>query len=619
MIESLPAEVNFANLQDFPDDLEETVKKKIPSKEEQERALERVKEVSAEYSTLLRNHRALWSSLFKATYVFETERKGAGLSEIFFPKCFEQVEKIAPRLTRSNPKFVIGMSTPVHAGNPAINMAEAVRSAQQSLNYWWKIGGCKKKLRTWSKGGLVNGVMFAGIDFVRKTHKKRVSEIKVRPDGTPVEKITEKEELLCEYPTFYVPDILDILFDPRVDSVDDMKAIIENKDQVRKSDILANKDEYFNLDEVMKLSTGEFASNDDNQKLNKFNQQGIPTVDKGNTESFLNYKKFSGYFSPTGKPEDEELYKIITVADSVVIQCEPIEFMPYEMFVPIEIPNQGAGKGVVEPVKQLQDAYNLTRNQRFENVSIVLNRMWLMKQGAGIDPRKLVSRAGNIIVTKDLDALKPLETNDVTASSYNEANAINTDIQTTLGTIDATQDSNDQGFTNLATGQKIRWNEYNSRFGAIKENLEESLARLGEKMLRMVGERAEQNPLIEDQQTKQFYEVAKEIFDDVSDFYNVSVLANSTSSDSVDDARDEALGIWQLMLTAKAQGLPINLQEQFKNIMETFPGFDTSKLFMETPAPMPMGGGQAPQVPGMETPMEAEAAMNKSLTTIPNV
>ena len=594
-------------------------KQRIPSSKIQDKALQQVKTYFDHYSTLLQTYRKTWSELFRATYIFETERRGEGKSQIFWPMAYRETEKIATRLTPNNPKFVIGLQVPINPDAPEADMTKNMQANQAAINYFWKLGNSQAKLRTWGKGGCVYGAMFAFVDFKRKMHKTKNIEY-LEKDGEVIERIVEKDELLMEFPVFEVPDILDLYFDPRIEFIDDMPCIIRNYDQVRKSEILGQKEIYFNLDKVKNLSAQEFADTRDSYKLNKFNSEGVPNLNDTPDQSTINIKKYYGYFSETDKLEDEEMYKITVANDSVVIGYESINFLPVEKFVPIEVPNQGVGKGVVESIKKLQDAYNLTRNQRLENISLIINRMWKMKQGAGIDPRKLISRAGNVISLRDMDALQPLEFPDLSQSAFAEANALNTEIQAVNGTIDATQDSSNNGFTNLATGQKIRWNEFNTRFKSIKQNLEEALARLGQKMLMMVAERAEANPLIKDEVTQKFYEVAKEAFNSFSDFYSISVLADSTSYDSIENQRDDALAKGNLGLSYQKAGVAINTTELWKDIMGTFPGTDANKYLMpvQPQASPEQGGGPIPQnsVDQIKTQPTPEDQLNQSLTNV---
>lgn len=568
-----------------------------PSKEIQEKAVTFIQKTYSEYNTLLNFYRARWFEYFCATYKFEvTDRNKDYNSKIFFPKCFEQVEKVAPRIYGNNPKFVVSLNVPVNNVHPEADMTKNMEAVQKSLNYYWKIGQCQKKGRSWVKGGLVYGIMWAIVKFERITTTEENVEVYDDEEGEQIERTTTVEKVLNEYPTFEVPDIFDVYFDPRVENEEDMSSIVIGKDDVRWSDLNNQKELYFNLDEIKDLPSQAYSSDGGNYKQNKFTTQGIPQSSVEG-EHKLNIKRFYGFFSETGDPKDEELVEMISVNDSVLIRYKKIKFKPWVKWNPVEIFNQAVGTGLVEPIEKLQKAYNLTRNQRAENVSLVLNRMWLMKVGAGVDPRKLVSRAGNIIPTKDMDGLQPIQTPDVTQSAFTEANSINSEIQQTLGTIDTTQDQSNNGFTNLATGQKIRWNEFNVRYKAIKQNFEEALARIGEKMLLMVGVEANQNPLVADEMNKQFWEVSKTAFDQVSDFYNISVLPDSTANDSIENKREEVLAFGQLALAYKGQGVPINMGKIWEDIANSFPGRNPADYLepMQPQPGQPQQGGPIPQ------------------------
>ena len=590
---------------------------KTPNKDIQSKAVAKIKADFELYNTLLNYYRKKWYDQFVATYIFEVQNRNAqGQSTIFFPKCYTEVEKIAPRIYGNNPKFVIGLNVPINNKYPEADMMQNMDAVQKSLNYFWKIGNCGKKGRMLVKGGLVYGTMWAIVEFERKLIKDEQREVEALGNGELIERVTTVEKPLNEYPTFSVPDIFDVFFDPRIEDENEMRSIIRNKDDVRIADLKEQKDIYFNLSNLDALAGNPYSQTGGNQKLNKFNLEGVPTQTQ--VDSGVNVKTFYGYFSETDKPEDEKLYKITTVNDSLVIEYKELNFCPWVKFNPIEIPGQGVGVGIVEPIMKLQDAYNLTRNQRAENVSLVLNRMWVLKQGSGIDPRKLVSRAGNIITVKDMDSLAPLATPDVTSSSFEEANALNTEIQQVNGTIDASQDSTDNGFTNLATGQKIRWQEYNVRFKAIRKNFEEFLSKLGEKMLLMVGEEASQNPLVQDEITKKFFEIAKTAFDQVSDFYNISVIADSTANDSIENKRDEVLAFGQLCLAYKGQGVPINMTKVWSDIADSFPG-RIPENYLEQPTQeeaqpaKPLGQGVVASIMPKQSPDEL---LNQSLADV---
>lgn len=569
------------------------MEKYTPGVEVQSKAVSHILATFSHYSELLQTYRSKWYDLFRATYVFENfGRQGSGHSQIFFPKCYEQVEKVHARITGANPKFVLSSNIPIHPQSPETDMVAVQNFNQMALNYFWKMGNCQERFENWAKLGLIYNIGFAKVKFEQQVFKRQEKELKKNKRGEQVEQITEIEEVVNEYPSFEVPDIFDVYFDPRVEQVNDMMAIIQNEDQVKLRDLLKREDIYFNLDKLNTVS-GEFSHEDDNYKMNKFSEQGVPYITDNKLEQYVTLRHYYGYFSDPEKEEDARCYYMVLAGDSVLIRMEEIDFIPFEKFSPTSIPNQTIGMGIVEPVRLMQDAYNLTRNQRFENVSMVINRMWLIKHGTGIDPRRLQSKAGQVIFTKDIDGIQPLATPDVTASSYQEANAINSEIQQALGTIDATQASSSESFTNTATGERIRWSEYNSRFRSIKRALERALGRLGEKMLMMTGKKATQNPLVQDPVTEQFFEVAKTNFDSVTDFFSVSVLADSTEFDSIDNKRENDIAFLQMAITMQSQGVPIDMVKIWNKVAKNF-GENGMEYISQQPQ-QPQGGKQLPE------------------------
>lgn len=596
-----------------------------------DRAIAHVKQQLTYLQTLLTTHRTKWEDFFRATYIFENDRKGKGKSQLFFPKCFEQVEKVSPRLTANDPRFAV---TPIivgtDEGEDVAGVIKRADSTQKYLHYAWSITNGRQKLKDVTKGGLVYGTMLAKVGF--ETRKKITKTTEAEDDGALYD--VTKETISLEYPTFEALDILEVYFDPRIKFVDDMPAIIHHKAEVRLNELMENKEHYINTDKLEELNAS-FSDISDNKLNNKFSNQGIADItDEGSC--YVDVKEFYGYFNEEeysgvdsekgegkkheeGESGEDKLMLITVVNDSIVIEYKELSFMPFEKYTPITIPNQGVGVGIVEPIYDIQKAYNLTRNQRFENVTLIMNRMWLLKQSAGIDPRRLQSFPGNVIPVKDMDGIQALPTPDITSSSYNETDALNTEIQSVLGTIDTTQDSSSNGFTNLATGQKIRWNEFNARFRSMKENLEDFMSALGRKMLLMVSERATMNPKIYDKETRKFYEIAKDSFDGFDDFFNVRVVADSTSYDSIESARDNALAKAQILSEYAAMGVNVDLDKALKDILNTFPG-TIAEEYVLPPKPeqkQPDGGAMSQKTIDQAKPqLTPEDQLNQSLTNV---
>lgn len=73
-------------------------------------------------------------------------------------------------------------------------------------------------------------------------------------------------------------------------------------------------------------------------------------------------------------------------------------------------------------VKPLQDGINAIENQRNDNVMLVLNKRWKVKRGSNVDTASLMRNvAGGVSMVDNMEDLEEIQWNDVTASSFQEA------------------------------------------------------------------------------------------------------------------------------------------------------------------------------------------------------
>jgi hypothetical protein len=97
------------------------------------------------------------------------------------------------------------------------------------------------------------------------------------------------------------------------------------------------------------------------------------------------------------------------------------------------LPGEFYGLSAVQLIEHLQHELNTTRNQRIDNVSLVLNRMWKVRRSADINPDELISRPHGVVWVDSPDDVTELAMNDVTASSYNEERIIKEDMENVIG------------------------------------------------------------------------------------------------------------------------------------------------------------------------------------------
>lgn len=93
-------------------------------------------------------------------------------------------------------------------------------------------------------------------------------------------------------------------------------------------------------------------------------------------------------------------------------------------------PGEFFGVGKIESIKPTQEELNVLRSQRRDNISLVLNKLWVIDLMAGeVDMDTLFSAPGNAIITTNREAIEELPVSDVTGSSYKEEESLIYDFQ----------------------------------------------------------------------------------------------------------------------------------------------------------------------------------------------
>lgn len=323
-------------------------------------------------------------------------------ANVFVPEVYTIIETLCPRLVSN----YLNTSKPIVEvlGREESDMANA-RASEKLIAYQFERMQIPLKLVTFYKQAILYGTSIGKVFWDYRVGKNR--------DGEDV--------VLYDDPVFEVLDLLDFYIDPDASTIDDARFCIHRK--FLSIDELKNRQEsgiYENVDKIG--DTGSF-----HESMDSYNEDETAddTLEDRNIE-ILEYW------------EDD---RVVTVAErSVILRDSPNPFdhgkKPFVYLVFVPVPFEFYGIGVVEPIEGLQLELNTKRNQRLDNVNMILNRMWLLQRGAMDDLRQLRSRPGGVIIVNDINGLQPLPSPDVTASSYNEEEKIKLDIQNTSGVSD---------------------------------------------------------------------------------------------------------------------------------------------------------------------------------------
>lgn len=113
---------------------------------------------------------------------------------------------------------------------------------------------------------------------------------------------------------------------------------------------------------------------------------------------------------------------------------------------------------IAELSRGLQDEANEIVNQRLDNVKLVLNKRWLVNRGKNVDIPSLVRNVpGGVTMADDVEKdIKEVNWPDVTASSYQEQDRINADMDELLGNFSASSVMTNPDIANNAPARSMQ-------------------------------------------------------------------------------------------------------------------------------------------------------------------
>ncbi len=377
-----------------------------------------------------------------------------GRSNLHIPRTYEQIDTLRARLVKSfasqrpyvefipkaNPNM--GMQT-LEDNTTKANIACALVDMQLESNDF------KVKLYNFITSLLIYPAAIMGVGWrydERLVRRKEYNQIPlldpfgmphVGPDGLPLAQtnvnIVEQMEVVYDDNELINIDYYDFWPDPRGHSLDTCRYVfhrewLSKQDIEEKVTILAeaNGGYLFEIDweEIGVASGGEEGRRERQSEI------GFTIDDTQDESPHMQLYEVLNYW------EDDRYAMIIN--GSEVAYDGPTPYWRHmskpfvvESYEPL--PNEFYGMSAVELIADLQEETNTHRNQRVDNVSLVLNKMFLVKRSVDIDESDLISRPGGIVYVDSFDDIKEFQMSDVTGSSYNEEQLVKLDMENTLG------------------------------------------------------------------------------------------------------------------------------------------------------------------------------------------
>ncbi len=153
------------------------------------------------------------------------------------------------------------------------------------------------------------------------------------------------------------------------------------------------------------------------------------------------------------------------------------QFKPFVAGNDYPVEGEFYGRGELDSIKGLIEESTALRNARLDIANLSLNRSWLVDRQSGINLRELTLYPNKVILTNDMNGVKPVDMGGVTPSSVQELARIDFDIQNTTEIVNPRQDVSNVGaaFGDTATGVNFLSSRTNARILGKSRRLEDTM------------------------------------------------------------------------------------------------------------------------------------------------
>lgn len=360
-----------------------------------------------------------------------------GRSHLFIPYVFHIIETEVPRLVNTLINVRPFVQT-MPLGLPSPEREMRAKKMNYLLDYQFQLKVKFVNLIT----DVIKSALIYGTAVTRQGWRVDRREMKVRKPvslgGIDTGVWEQVEELVTVYDDPYVRHvpIWDFFFDPSSTELDDARYCIER--------------EWMDYSEIEQLSTTLGIEFKNMPELKRSAKGGNARADS--TNPHLDAIARSSSSSGTNRRGIEVLHYwtpswyVIVANREFVLSSVASPYMhgklPYAKWVDTRVPSEWYAIGEVEALEDLQEELNVTRNQRIDNVSLVLTKMFAINRAANIDPNQLIARPGGFVEVDNVNEdIKELTFTDVTSSSYQEEALIKSDMDRVSGVHDTIRGS----------------------------------------------------------------------------------------------------------------------------------------------------------------------------------
>lgn len=391
------------------------------TKEEQKKVVKEQVELLNHYDRQRRSYENEWNTIYKLYNAYVDKKNYPWKSNLFIPIVFQMVENILPRYINGTVYFDYSPKTSddvekARAMNLLVNDYQLPK-----MKYFYKQILLLKQ-------EILYGTSWA---FPRWCVKSRI-----QPTSKTTKLMFDKKQVNKPYyegPEIEVADCFHVWGDARADDETKSTAIIY--------------EDSMNLDQFMKeyeddlKEMGHTRTDLEKSFNNMRNSFDVSRYDLMNSRSYSGHNKVSDVILM--RVFYDNRWVIIANRDLLIADMEnPLLYPGKPTCRIVSMPMKGElyGKSILSMIKSLQFELNDIRNQRIDNVKLVMDRMYIAARNSTLNKDQLATAPGRIIWVDDPEevatAIQPMNTPDVTQSGLFEEDKIYRDLERTSGLTD---------------------------------------------------------------------------------------------------------------------------------------------------------------------------------------
>lgn len=355
-------------------------------------------------------------------------------SNVSIPYVFSVIETLMPRVLGSRPEFMI---TP--RGQEDVPKSIML---QHVYDYIWEMTKMDAKIPMFVKQAIMYGTSIGKTRWEKRwTTSSILTEIE-EEEGKKLPKYKQVSKLIYDNPQFDEVDLYDFYPDKMASDINrgsNPARYVYQRYLMTKDQLESQYKSAKNLNFV-KAGRGNGFGSMDFTDYKLVRREVLANRNKLYTTSGGGDKYGEQGSSLIETVERWEGNRYIVRANGVPIINMPNPYshgmIPYTKLVFVEMPGEFNGIGISELLENMQVMLNTIKNQRIDNVTMLIHKMWIVDPLANINKSDLIVKPFGIIYSQNPNGVRPVEFSDVKASSYTEEEKLKNDMRNATGVDD---------------------------------------------------------------------------------------------------------------------------------------------------------------------------------------